>query len=532
MTSLTGEAPGGIPRPPIHELDGAVFDVAVIGAGVNGCSAAQHLAAAGYDVLLVDKADIAAGASGRSSRLLHCGLRYLAPGRSLWEFLRYPERFVTACRMARQAMISRSQFVKQTPERVRSFNFYYPVYATSPYKPWQVDMAFRLLALLGPKDVPLDYRRLSVDEVRRTPLAKWLREPDALRAVAAFREYQFEWPERIAVDTAMDAARLGAVVRTYTAASRIERAADEFWRIRLRDTLGGDGEATVSARLVVNTAGAWIDQVNRSAKPDAPRRITGTKGVHIMVRLPAECQGHGIATVHRENQPFYCVPWRGLHYFGPTETLFEGDPDSVRPTEAEIAWLLAEANHLLPHLGLTQDDVIFAWAGVRPLTYDPDQPMGSRSRELHDLDAAGLPGILALTAGPIMTHRSAGPMVAEAVQGRLRPSRTPQSPSYAAPLSDPDTDARPINDAAGITTSELRAAASAEQPGDLYDLFFRRIGIGWTASMGDDVAEDAARAIADIMQWDEREMRRQVARFRERLRDDHFVRGTRRHHET
>ena len=67
-------------RTPLAELDGRAFDVAVIGAGVNGASAAQHLAAAGYAVLLIDQGDFASGSSSRSSRLLHCGLRYLAPG--------------------------------------------------------------------------------------------------------------------------------------------------------------------------------------------------------------------------------------------------------------------------------------------------------------------------------------------------------------------------------------------------------------------------------------------------------------------
>jgi len=72
-------------RAQIGTLDGTKFDVVIIGAGVNGASAAQHLAAAGYDVLL-DKNDFGSGSSSRSSRVMHCGLRYLAPGASMWEF--------------------------------------------------------------------------------------------------------------------------------------------------------------------------------------------------------------------------------------------------------------------------------------------------------------------------------------------------------------------------------------------------------------------------------------------------------------
>ena len=89
-------------RPTLGDLDGRSFDVAVIGAGANGASAAQHLAAAGYDVLLVDKGDYGSGSSSRSSRLLHCGLRYLAPGGSMWDFVRHPNALRIALTMARK----------------------------------------------------------------------------------------------------------------------------------------------------------------------------------------------------------------------------------------------------------------------------------------------------------------------------------------------------------------------------------------------------------------------------------------------
>ncbi|MBT7801945.1 MAG: FAD-dependent oxidoreductase, partial [Tateyamaria sp.] len=71
----------------MHNLDGQHFDVAIVGAGINGASAAQHISAAGYRVLIVDQEDFANGASSRSSRLLHCGLRHLANGSSVYEIL-------------------------------------------------------------------------------------------------------------------------------------------------------------------------------------------------------------------------------------------------------------------------------------------------------------------------------------------------------------------------------------------------------------------------------------------------------------
>ena len=249
-------------RPPLSKLDGENFDVVIIGAGVNGASAAQHLSAAGYSVLLVDKGDFASGSSSRSSRLLHCGLRYLAPGSSIWEFVRHPGLLAATLRMAKQAMESRAQLVTTAPERVRPMKFFFPIYKDGPYATWQVDLAFRTLVALGPSSVPLDYRRLAPSEVCSKPLVRWLRDQERLLGVASFCEYQFEWPERICMDAVFDAERMGAVVRNYTSAMKIAQAEDKNWSVILADALAPEQTAVVRAKVLLNMAGIWIDQVN------------------------------------------------------------------------------------------------------------------------------------------------------------------------------------------------------------------------------------------------------------------------------
>jgi len=371
-------------REPLSTLNGRSFAVAVVGAGVNGASAAQHIAAAGYDVLLIDKGDFGAGSSSRSSRLLHCGLRYLAPGESMWDFFLRPRTLAIALRMARQAMQCRAQMVETAPERTQKAKFCFPVYAHGTYAPWQVLLAFRLLERLGPSSVPLGYRRIPPQEIADVPLARWLRDPQDLRGLAMFDEYRFEWPERICMDTVLDAQRLGASVRNYTAVTAMRRAA-EGWELSLADQLQPGVTAAVGAKIVLNMAGIWIDRVNASAGSSKRKYITGTKGAHIMVRLPPDCAQYGIAAINRLNEPFYCFPWRGMHFFGPTETVYEGDPDEVRATAEEIDWLIDETNHMLPALNLKREHVLFTWAGVRPLGADPAFPKGVRSREVHDL---------------------------------------------------------------------------------------------------------------------------------------------------
>ena len=260
----------------------------------------------------------------------------------------------------------------------------------------RIDFAFAALRCLEPRGTPLDYARVDLEQARAMPILGWLRDYDKLSGIVRFREYRFEWPERIVMDTVLDAQRIGAVARNYTPVVGLAQEGDG-WAVTLADGLGEAGQAVVQAKAVLNMAGTWIDRVNRMAKPDVGRRITGTKGIHLMLRLPPECRSFGIFALNRVNEPMFIAPWRGLHYIGPTETLYEGDLDDVRATEDEIAWQIDEANHLLPGAGFKRSDVLFTWAGVRPLTYDPEQPAGARARLIHDMGEEGLPNMLALS---------------------------------------------------------------------------------------------------------------------------------------
>lgn len=512
-------------RAALKNIDKKAFDVCVIGAGVNGASTAQHLAGAGYDVLLVEKGDYGSGTSSRSSRLLHCGLRYFAPGSTgttMLGFLLQPSKAATALRMARLAMEARRQIVQTAPERTRALNFHFPMWKDSAYKPWQVNAALKLLSTLAPKDVPLGHKMISPAEAKRIPLVNVLRDLERLTAIGKFTEYQFEWPERLCVDAVLDAERLGATVRNYTAATRLARKG-EIWEIGLSDVFNGE-EATVTAKMVLNMAGIWIDKVNAISGEGRPRKILGTKGIHIMVQLPPECANNGIVTFNRLNEPLYCIPWRGMHYFGPTESVYEGNPDDIRAEDKEIESLLAEGNHLLPGLKLKRSDILFTWAGVRPLSYDSAFPMGKRSRDVHDLSSAGMPDAFAMTAGPIMTHRSAGTEMVSVVKKRLAPSRPEKPVNYSARKFPDNQNSPPIlEDWTEAKVADLVHAARKEHAVNLVDLMFRRVGAGWTSTMGYNAADKAAAAVGDVLGWDAAKTKQEAAAYRAYLERMHAV---------
>jgi glycerol-3-phosphate dehydrogenase len=496
-------------RPSLAGLHGSHFDVVVIGSGINGAAGAQSLVARGYKVLLAEKGDFGSGSSSRSSRLLHCGLRYLAPGRSPWEFVLQPKRFAISLKMARHAVIARDEFLKTTPNRTQRIKLYFPIYKDSQYSGWQIDAAFGIMNRFNRGRTPLDYARVGPEEARKIPLVRNLGNFEGLESVATYAEYQVAWPERVTVDLVMDAKAGGAMVRNYVEASIKERRGDK-WVIELRDVSDGS-TGTVTASSVVTTGGIWIDRILGPHRTGKLPKVLATKGTHIAVRLPPECKGYGIATLNRKNQPLYCLPWGDYHYIGPTETLYEGDLDRIRPSEEERQWLLGEINHLLPGLNLQRHDIAYSWSGVRPLTWDANQPMGSRNRVLHDLSGEGLDNVFALTGGPVMTHRSAGEEIARAVSARISPSGMPRLPSYSSRFPSP-LETEMLRDLTSAEPPEwVRQMPVAEDVVHLSDVVLRRTGLAWYEKMSPQKIAAIGNAFGTRMGWDEEKTRQEIA---------------------
>ena len=506
-------------RTDLSDLDGQGFDVVIIGGGINGASSAQHLAASGYAVLLVDKGDFASGSSGRSTRMLHCGLRYFETPNPVRDFLFSPSRFRTALDMAKASMETRAELVTDSADRLAPFTLCFPIYKNGPYKSWHLDLGFRILGALGPKSVPLDYRRIPGPEARGLPLVDALADPEQLLSVATFREYMYDWPERFCIDAILDAERMGATVRNYTTARLVERDRMGLWQVGLTDA---EGAASVTAPVVLNLAGIWIDQVNRTEMPGPePRRlILGTKGSHIVVQLPPAYRDYGIATVNSIGEPHYCLPSQGgYHHIGPTETVYEGDIEDIRVNRAELDFLLAETRNILPGLALDVADVVYSWAGVRPLTFDPAIPKGNRSREIHDLTTQGLPNVLAMTAGPIMSHRSAGRELTAAVKRLVPPSGATQKPDYRPRLLPEDANAPPLIEGDdSVRISHLGHVAETEHARELGDILFARTGLGYSHKLGDADIQRAAEAVSAHLGWDAAEIDRQVGAVKYRMK--------------
>lgn len=495
-------------------LDGADFDVVVIGGGAAGASATQNLAARGFRVLLAEQGDFGSGTSSRSSRLLYCGLSFLSPDYPLWRAILSPRDMLQRLWMARLAMRCRSELASTAPERVKPLDFVFPVKRRSEYPRWKVALGYRVLSLFGSAGVPLAYRHDPMPGAARTGLVSFM-NPAELAGVARFREYQYDWAERICMDAVMDAERLGARVENYVRVANFRREGED-WRVTLeegplpgRPAAPRNRWAEVRARYLVNTAGPWVDRVLRQGPGTEARHVIGEKGINLVVKLPDACRGQGLETISSRGEPFYLMPWGDYHFFGPTQTVFEGPPEDVRVLPEEVDYVLGEANRVFPSFRLGRKDVLYSWAGVRPRTSDETARV-QRLLSIHDLVKQGLKNAIAVTGVTIMLHREAGREIAAWVAARLQPTGQPGRLNPGARLL-PRDDGPAIG---GVSVTSLRAAAAGEHVRCLLDLMFRRVNMGWQADMGLPHTEAVAQSVADILGWDEGRITEEVAAYR------------------
>lgn len=519
---------GPVVRKSVGSLDGLRFDVAVVGGGINGTAIAQHLAAEGYSVVLVEKNDFASAASSRSSRVLHSGLRYLAPARSLWEHVFQPRRLVGRIRSAIESMTAMGHIVATAPERLEPMNLAMPIYRAMPYRGWQVDLGVKFLRIFNRHDVPLVYTRYHPGKDKMPAIYKWFRDREEIVDLVVFRDFQFYWPERFCVDAALDARRLGAEIRNYTTAGSITGSNGE-WSLELFDTFNPSDKATVASDFLVNATGVWIDQLNQRGAREGvtpQRRVIAVKGVHIVVRLPQELAGEGLAALNRENEAIFALPWGDYHYIGPTETVYEGSIDKVIPEEGDIEFLINEANYLLPSLGLRREDVVFAWAGARPITYDPAYPKGRRLpfSVIHDLSSDGLQNAIALTWGTLNLHRVSARNAVKAVRRKIPPSGLRKTLNYAPAKFPESLNSSPVlSGDISVRLDDLRHAAENEDATNLVDLLFRRTPLGWRPDLDRADIHRAAEAVADILGWNADQIDKEVEFFADHMRRQHLV---------
>lgn len=359
----------------------ALFDLVIVGGGVNGCGLARDAAGRGLAVLLCDKGDLGGGTSSVSTKLVHGGLRYL-------EQLEF--------RMVREALAERDTLLKIAPHLVRPMRFVLPLAPASRSWPVLKLGLFLYDRLAGAGRLP-GSRGL---DLSRDPAGAPLRSVDG----RAF-EYSDCWVDdaRLVVLNAVDAAERGATIAPRTACVAAERVGGQ-WRVRLK---GRRGAVEVRARGLVNAAGPWVDLVaNGVLKSNAPPKVRLVRGSHIVVpRLFDHERAYLLQQPDR--RVVFAIPFeRDFTLIGTTDVDHAEAPDGAAASEAEIDYLCAAAGEAF-RKPVARADIVWTFAGVRPLHDAGNGPAQAATRDYAlELEAGdGRPPLLTIYGGKLTTYR-------------------------------------------------------------------------------------------------------------------------------
>ena len=398
----------------IERLKFETFDVLVIGGGITGAAAVRDAAMRGLRAALVEARDFGEGTSSRSSRLVHGGLRYL-------EQLEFDLVF--------EASRERRTLLRIAPHLVRPLEFLFPLYREGRVGKLKLDAGMWLYDALA---LFRNVERHQMLDEREVLWHEPTLSPDGLLGGARYFDAQVD-DARLVLTTVRAAAESGAAVANRVEVTGLLKHGERATGVRVRD-LASDGpedgpeEWDIRADVLVNATGPWVDRTLERAGVAAAALLRPTRGTHIHVRRNRI--GHERALIFEsslDGRIMFVLPWNRLTLIGTTDEDYDGAPEDVRPTGADVRYLLESTNRLFPEASLTSDDVISAWAGLRPLIAgSAEAEEGEVSRE--HVIRREMPGLLTIAGGKLTSHRAMGEEVIDRAVGELGP----EAPVYGS----------------------------------------------------------------------------------------------------
>ena len=361
------------------------WDIIIIGGGATGLGAAVEAASRGYDTLLLEQHDFAKGTSSRSTKLVHGGVRYLQQGN---------------ISLVIEALHERGLLIQNAPHLVSNQAFIVPNYEWWDGPFYGVGLkVYDLLAGklgLGPSKI------LSREEtLRRIPTL----EPEGLRGGVIYYDGQFD-DSRLAINLAQTLVDNHGTPLNYMQVTGLLKSGSVINGVSARDMESGK-VYKINGRVVINATGVFTDEIICMDDPAAPRMISPSQGVHIVLDqefLPGESAVMVPQT--DDGRVLFAVPWHNKVVVGTTDTPVENATLEPRAQEEEIHFILKHAAKYLTK-DPRREDVQCVFAGLRPLVnLEGMKDSASVSREHHILVSAS--GLVTITGGKWTTYRKMG----------------------------------------------------------------------------------------------------------------------------
>ena len=368
--------------------DGQTYDLAVIGAGINGAGIARDAALRGLKVIIFDKNDMCSGCSAISSRLVHGGLRYL-------EYGEIP--------LVYESLHERRYLRLTAPHLVEQLRITIPVYAGARRGPLLIRLGMLAYDLLSLRKTVPNHEMLSSSQMHAE-------EPgllaQGLRAAARYYDAQVTFAERLVLENLLAARSAGAEIRTHCEVTRIAVDGGAVSSLAYEDLKGDRHEVHVKA--IVNAAGPWVDRVLGVTPTPTRRLIGGTKGSHIIVgKFEGAPSDAFYVEAAADGRPFFIIPWNEQYLIGTTDIRYDEDLDQIRASGAEVDYLLEETNRVFPGAALTREEIHYAYAGVRPLPFKEAGPESAITRRhIIKVNKEVASGLVSIVGGKLTTYRN------------------------------------------------------------------------------------------------------------------------------
>jgi len=390
-----------------------VYDVVVVGGGINGAGIARDAAGRGLKVLLVEQGDLANYTSSASTKLVHGGLRYL----EYYEF-----------KLVQKALAEREVLMGIAPHIIWPLRFVMPhVKALRPA--WMIRMGLFLYDHLGgrkklPGSKGVNLQRHEAGE----PL------DDSLRKGFIYSDCWVQ-DSRLVVLNCMDVEARGGKVMPRTRCTDAERGADT-WQVELTDTVSGRTQ-TVTSRAVINAAGPWVAKfLGEAMHRNDDKDVHLVKGSHIVVPAMFDHDASYLFQ-HTDGRVIFAIPYeQNFTLIGTTDVPYEGNPAEAEASADEIEYLCEAVNRYFKQ-PITPADVVWTYSGVRALYDESDEAnVSAVSRDYSlDLDDSAAP-VLSVFGGKITTYRTLARQAVDRVAPLLGAEITDWTGKVALPGGD------------------------------------------------------------------------------------------------
>jgi glycerol-3-phosphate dehydrogenase len=378
------------------------FDVLVIGGGITGAGIALDAASRGLSVALVEKADFASGTSGRSSRLIHGGVRYLEHGE---------------IGLVRECLRERKVLLRLAPHLVRPV----PMYLLAPSAQ---ERALYGVGLTG-YDLLAAGRNIGV---HHGVTAQQVRDavPGFGGNSGGYRYFECQTDDaRLTVEVVRVAHAFGAVLANHAEVTGLLGDGRVTGAV-VTDALTGE-RLEIRARVTVNATGVWADEVSALTGGDGGSgepRLRPSKGVHLVFAPGAirTTAAFVVPSAAHDGRSVFLVPWEDRVYAGTTDTPYDGDLDTPTVEAADQRYILEAVAQYFP--AVTERDVVASWAGLRPLLAGADTRETAASQDLSRRHAVftGPPGLLTISGGKLTTYRAMTEALVDRIASRVRPA--------------------------------------------------------------------------------------------------------------